>query len=89
MRSTLSPLEIYPGDDSPHSWHIHADQTWEWGATCDACRSPIFVPASRFAGIRFNTRHLKLQRELHQTVREQVAEIYEGARETGRDITRA
>lgn len=72
-------------------YHVHDDEdrTWEWGATCDACRSPFFVAANPWTGVRFSTRHLKLQRELGMTVREQVAEIYEGARETGADITRA
>jgi hypothetical protein len=46
------------------------------------------VARNPWVGVRFNTRHLKLYRELGYTAREEVAEIYEGARETGRDITR-
>lgn len=79
-----------PSEADTRLWHVHDDDvSWGWGATCDACRSPSFAGSKRYAGVRFNTRHIKLQRELGMTVREQVAEIYEGARETGRDITRA
>lgn len=79
----------YPVEPCP-TYHVHDDESWEWGATCNACRSPSFVEKStRYSGVRFNVRHLKAQNQRGYTVREEVAEIYEGARERGADIMRA
>ena len=78
----------YPEEPCP-TYHIHDDETWGWGATCDGC-PPFFVAKSkRYGGVRFSIRHLKAQNDRHYTVREEVAEIYQGARERGADITKA
>lgn len=88
MSSESTQISPFPTEPCP-TYHVHDDESWEWGIACERCPAPRFLPGSRFGGIRFSIRHLKLQNEMGQTVREQVAEIYEGARERGADITRA
>lgn len=28
-----------PGDNSADTWHVHEDETWEWGINCPQCHS--------------------------------------------------
>lgn len=70
-------------------YHVHddVDGTWGWGATCEGCpSSSLFTGNSPFNGVNFSIRYLRAQNQRHYTVREEVAEIYEGARERGADI---
>lgn len=27
----------YPSNDSKDTWHVHEDETWNWGINCDDC----------------------------------------------------
>lgn len=78
----------YPDEPCP-LYHLDEQGRWGWGATCDGCAPPHFAGSKRYAGVRFSVRHLRAQNQRHYTVREEVAEIYEGARERGADITKA
>ena len=70
-------------------YHLHDDESWGWGVTCEGCPPPSnFVGNSPYANVNFSIRYLRAQNQRHYTVREEVAEIYEGARERGADITK-
>jgi hypothetical protein len=80
----------FPTEPSP-TFHVHNDDTWEWGATCDGCfpAPSHFVPLNEFQAkvrsIRWNTKQLG---DKHTTVRAEVQEHYDRAKRDGRDITR-
>lgn len=78
----------YPDEPCP-VYHVDNQGKWEWGATCEGCPTlSSFTGNSPFNNVHFTIRHLRAQNQRHYTVREEVAEIYEGARERGADITK-
>ena len=45
MEITLS--NDYPPSDSNETWHVHDDETWEWGINCDVCHTGRTFPLQR------------------------------------------
>jgi len=82
------PSKPYPSEPCP-TYHLHDDDTWEWGTACDGC-APVFLVSltpeqERMKSVRWNTKQLG---DKHRTVRSEVQEHYDRARRDGRDITR-
>ena len=65
----------------------HPDE-WVDGATCDSCQAYITdVRMSKFSeGSYWNIEWLKKSNEVGETAEQMRKEIYDGARESGRDI---
>ena len=49
-----------PSSSETKTWHVHDDDTWEWGVVCEVCRVPEPVPSP---GPYFNIRQLQKQNE--------------------------
>ena len=75
-----------PSKGESRTWHVHDDETWDWGATCLVCMADIPQAGNM---PNFNIKRLKEDNAGHYTQNEMRKEIYESAREDGRDITKS
>lgn len=76
-----------PGDNADETWHVHDDGTWGWSIHCGVCYVPPRPMGSD--GPYWNINWLRQSNEAGTTANEMRQEIYEGARESGRDLQRA
>lgn len=75
-----------PGDDEVRTWHVHDNESWQWGVSCWYCKPDEYVAEGKT--VHFNIYHLRQQTREGWNVKQKQKEIEDGARRDGRDITR-
>jgi hypothetical protein len=65
--------EPRPPDDSPKTWHVHDDEGWGWGISCDECYTrPDWIGKET---VHLAISELKKQNKDGMTTREMEREI--------------
>jgi len=77
-----------PKEDEQRTWHEHDDGTWEWETICLACSSVKRYPLD-LKQTYFNIKRLQEDNAGGYTQRMIEKEIFESAREDGREIEKA
>jgi hypothetical protein len=74
----------WPKSSETKTYHVHDDQTWEWGVTCEACVAPPFQGKGK--SVNFNIARLQAENVGAYTQQELAREVTDAADRDGREI---